>query len=131
MFRYTIIYAIFLSLAFTGTTMASAAEPTPMSVLQDQDKDKSARAKKRPKGNSYRQNNREQDAMKAMRDENLMPYPKIKKSIEKKMDGKIVHQQLLRLSRSGWVYQLRIMLKNGRIKYVEVDAKTGRILLTR
>ena len=71
------------------------------------------------------------DALKAIRNGEVLPYSKIKRTTEKKLKGKIVGERLRRTNR-GWVYELRVRENNsGRVLFVVVDAANGAILRTK
>lgn len=70
------------------------------------------------------------DVLKAIKRGDVMPYSKIKRIAESKLNGVVVGQQLRRTNR-GWQYDLRIRRKDGRVMVAIVNAQTGEILRTR
>lgn len=69
-------------------------------------------------------------ALKALKRGEILPYAKIKRKVEQSVGGQIVGSNLRRTNR-GWQYDLRLRRKNGKVVVAIVDAKTGRILVTR
>ena len=57
----------------------------------------------------------------------VMPYAKLKKKIEKETGGRIIGQRL-RKTGHGWLYELRLRMKKGHIRYVMVEGATGKII---
>lgn len=70
------------------------------------------------------------DVLKAIKRGDVMPYSKIKRIAESKLNGVVVGQQLRRTNR-GWQYDLRVRRKDGRVMVAIVNAQTGEILRTR
>ena len=70
------------------------------------------------------------DALKAIRAGEILPYSKIKRMVEAQLKGKVVGQRLRRTGR-GWIYELRIRGKDGGVKFAVVDAKSGRVISSR
>ena len=56
---------------------------------------------------------------------NAMPLPVLKKRIERKMQGAVYLSSEMR----GDIYRLKYM-RNGQVIWIDVDARTGRILRT-
>lgn len=70
------------------------------------------------------------DVLEAIKRGDVMPYSKIKRIVESKLDGVVVGQQIRRTNR-GWQYDMRVRRKDGRVVMATVDARTGEIVRTR
>ncbi len=70
------------------------------------------------------------DALKAIKRGDILSYSAIRRTVEKKLNGRVVDLRLRRTNR-GWQYFLRVSQKNGRVVAAVVDARNGRILSTR
>ena len=70
------------------------------------------------------------DVLEAIKRGDVMPYSKIKRIVESKLDGVVVGQQIRRTNR-GWQYDLRVRRKDGRVLMATVNARTGEIVRTR
>lgn len=73
----------------------------------------------------------EQDeALKNRKNEDLIPYGRIARQVERQFNGRVVGQNL-RKDNGRWVYQLRLLRdEDGKVIVVVVDAKTGRVIRT-
>ncbi len=67
------------------------------------------------------------DALKAIKRGDIMSYAQIKKSVEKKLNGRVVDIKLRRTNR-GWQYFMRVSTKKGRVVAAVVDARNGRVI---
>lgn len=65
-------------------------------------------------------------ARQAMQHGQVMPYYDLKKKVEKKIDAKIIGEKLRHTNR-GWVYDLRVQRRRGKVSSVIVDAQTAEI----
>lgn len=68
----------------------------------------------------------QKEARAALKSGAIIPYAKLKKAIEQKTGGRIIGQRL-RKTGAGWVYELRLRMKKGKIQYIRVDGATGTI----
>ncbi len=71
------------------------------------------------------------DALKARKRGNLIPYGKISRRAERQFGGRVVGQRVRQYSSNRWVYELRILRKDGQVISVVIDAHTGEVLGTR
>ncbi len=71
------------------------------------------------------------DALKARKRGNLIPYGKISRRAERQFGGRVVGQRVRQYSSDRWVYELRILGKDGQVISVVMDAHTGEVLGTR
>ncbi|MEM8798882.1 MAG: hypothetical protein AAGF15_02250 [Pseudomonadota bacterium] len=71
----------------------------------------------------------DQDRALKARQEGIMPYGRIVRMIEDKYGGQVVNQRLEeRRKAPNWIYRLTMRMPDGKIKRVEVDATSGRVL---
>ena len=76
----------------------------------------------------YPQQRDEQDAaLRAAREGDILPYPELKKRVERQLAGEIVGQRLMRTN-TGWTYEVRVRRKDGRVVYALVDAANGKVM---
>lgn len=71
------------------------------------------------------------DALRARKKANLIPYGKIKRRAAREFNGRVVGQQVRQYSKDRWVYELRILRQDGQVISVVMDAQTGEVLGTR
>ena len=71
------------------------------------------------------------DALKARKRGNLIPYGKISRRAERQFGGRVVGQRVRQYSRDRWVYELRILRQDGQVISVVIDAQTGEVMGTR
>lgn len=69
-------------------------------------------------------------ALKARKAGLILPLAELRRRVARQVDGRIVGHRLLRTNR-GWVYELRLITGRGRVLYSLVEARTGRVRLTR
>lgn len=69
------------------------------------------------------------DVLEAIKRGDVMPYSKIKRIVESKLNGVVVGQQIRRTNR-GWQYDLRVRRKDGRVVMAILNARTGEIVRT-
>jgi len=70
------------------------------------------------------------EALDAARHGDILPYWRIRRMVEDRLDGKIVGQKLRRTNR-GWQYDLRVRRKDGKVLVAIVNAATGAIISVR
>lgn len=70
-------------------------------------------------------------ALQARKLANLIPYGQIARRAKKRFGGRIVNQKLTQTGPNKWVYELKVLRKNGKVVSVTMDAQTGKILKTR
>jgi uncharacterized iron-regulated membrane protein len=71
------------------------------------------------------------DALKARKRGNLIPYGQISRRAERQFKGRVVGQRVRQYSRNRWVYELRILRQDGQVISVVIDAHTGEVLGSR
>lgn len=71
------------------------------------------------------------DALKARKRGNLIPYGQISRRAERQFKGRVVGQRVRQYSQDRWVYELRILRQDGQVISVVIDAHTGEVLGTR
>ena len=71
------------------------------------------------------------DALKARKRGNLIPYGKISRRAERQFGGRVVGQRVRQYSSDRWVYELRILRQDGQVISVVIDAQTGEVMGTR
>jgi len=72
---------------------------------------------------------REQDeALKGRKQGDLKSYGQIAREAESKFGGRVVGQKLLQTGPDSWVYELKLLMDDGKVLMVTMDAKTGRVL---
>ena len=71
------------------------------------------------------------DALRAVRSGQIMSYGQIRKMTERALGGTVIGQNPPRRVGKRWVYNLRVLQKNGQVVQVAVDAKNGRVLRKR
>ncbi len=71
------------------------------------------------------------DALKARKRGNLIPYGQISRRAERQFKGRVVGQRVRQYSQDRWVYELRILRQDGQVISVVIDAHTGEVLATR
>lgn len=71
------------------------------------------------------------DALKARKRGNLIPYGKISRRAVRQFGGRVVGQRVRQYSSNRWVYELRILRQDGQVISVVIDAHTGEVLGTR
>ena len=71
------------------------------------------------------------DALRARKRGNLIPYGKISRRAERQFKGRVVGQRVRQYSKDRWVYELRILRQDGQVISVVMDAHTGEVLGTR
>lgn len=64
-------------------------------------------------------------ALKAVRNGEVMPLEQLLALVRTRFDGVVVHTRLERED-DGWVYELKIVDLNGRMREIYVNAKTGK-----
>lgn len=69
----------------------------------------------------------QKDARQARKAGAIIPYAKLKKKIEKETGGRIIGQRL-RKTGTGWMYELRLRMGKGHIRYMMVEGATGKII---
>lgn len=73
----------------------------------------------------------EQDRVRdALRRGEILSYAEIRRRAQARFDGRVVGQSLRPRGR-GWIYDLRLLRKDGTVLSVQIDARTGRVLSTR
>ncbi|MCJ9429512.1 PepSY domain-containing protein [Kordiimonas marina] len=70
------------------------------------------------------------EALDATRHGDILPYWRIRRMVEDRLDGKIVGQKLRRTNQ-GWQYDLRVRRKDGKVLVAIVNAATGAIISVR
>jgi uncharacterized membrane protein YkoI len=70
-------------------------------------------------------------ALEARKLANIIPYGQIARRAKKRFGGRIVNQKLFQTGLEKWVYELKVLRKNGKVVSVTMDAQTGKILKTR
>ncbi len=70
------------------------------------------------------------DALKAIRAGEILPYSKVRKIAEKKLKAKVVGERLRRTNQ-GWVYEFRARNKKGRVIFAIFSAKNGKLIARR
>ena len=72
------------------------------------------------------ENPSEQDeALAAMKRGEIMGYAKIRRRAETRLGGQLVGARL-RMTGRGWVYEVKVRKKGGRVVFAILDAKSGR-----
>ncbi len=69
------------------------------------------------------------EAQKARKRGDTLSYGEIKRRAESQFTGRVVWQDLRR-TKAGWVYVLRLLMEDGKVMQVVMDAKTGRVIST-
>lgn len=69
-------------------------------------------------------------ALKALKRGDILPYAQIRRKVEQSLGGQVVGSNLRRTNK-GWQYDLRVRRDNGKVLVAIVDAKSGRILVTK
>jgi len=73
------------------------------------------------------QKREQDDALEMMKRGEILSYSKIRDIVRTRIGGRLVGERL-RHTNSGWVYEVRVRQKDGRVVFAIIDAKTGRIL---
>ena len=71
------------------------------------------------------------EAQKARKQENLIPYGQIARRAVSQFGGRVVGQKLRQTGSNSWVYDLRLLMEDGKVLQVAMDAKTGRVISTK
>lgn len=71
------------------------------------------------------------DAQKARKQGDLIPYGQIARRAVKQFGGRVVGQKMRQTGSNSWVYELRLLMEDGKVLQVVMDAKTGRVISTR
>jgi len=72
---------------------------------------------------------REQDeALKNRKQGDLKPYGQIAREAERQFGGRVVGQKLRQTGSDSWVYELKLLMDDGKVLMVTMDAKTGKVL---
>ncbi|RME66449.1 MAG: hypothetical protein D6782_04325 [Alphaproteobacteria bacterium] len=72
--------------------------------------------------------NDQDEALRAMRAGDIMPYNKVKRRVESQVRGTVIGQSAPRqVNSKRWVYEFRVLVDN-RVERVIVDARTGRLI---
>jgi uncharacterized membrane protein YkoI len=66
-------------------------------------------------------------ALEAVRKGEVMPLEKVLTLVRTKYKGAVVHTKLER-EHGAWVYELKILDRNGRMREVYINAKTGKLI---
>jgi len=72
----------------------------------------------------------EKQQTKAQDNKKLIPYGKVARKVAKRFGGRVVGQGVSEVG-GAVVYELRVLKKDGRVIFVTVNARTGKILRTR
>lgn len=81
-------------------------------------------------GSAFAQSDQD-DALRAVRSGQIMPYGQIRKMTERALGGTVIGQNPPRRVGKRWIYNLRVLQKNGQVVQVVVDARNGRVLRKR
>ncbi len=82
-------------------------------------------------GQIVRAQQEQDDALDAVRDASIIPYGRIKGTVERRYRGRVVGLQLIQAESGMWIYEFKILRQTGRLLNVFVDATTGRVIDTR
>lgn len=75
-----------------------------------------------------RGDNDQDEALKAMRAGQIMPYNALKRRVESQTRGTVIGQSAPRQRGNNvWVYEFRVLVDN-KVERVMVDARTGRLM---
>ena len=70
------------------------------------------------------------EAQKARKRGDTLSYGQISRMAVSKFGGRVVGQDLRR-TQAGWVYVLKLLMEDGKVLQVVMDAKTGRVISTK
>ena len=68
--------------------------------------------------------------MKGRKKGDLIPYGQIARQAEQRFGGRVVGQKLRQTGPGKWIYELKLLNKNGKVMSVVMDAKTGDVIKT-
>ena len=71
------------------------------------------------------------EAQKARQRGDILSYGEIERIAENRFKGRVVGQNLRQRGAKSWVYNLRVLLPDGKVLQVVMDAKTGRVISTK
>ena len=66
-------------------------------------------------------------ALRLLQEGSILPLAEITTKVQAKVPGKVLEVEL-ETEDGGYVYEFKILRKNGRVQEVEADASTGKIL---
>ena len=70
------------------------------------------------------------EAQKARKRGDTLSYGQISRMAVSRFGGRVVGQDLRR-TKAGWVYVLKLLMEDGKVLQVVMDAKTGRVISTK
>jgi uncharacterized membrane protein YkoI len=76
------------------------------------------------------QDNDHDDALKAIKRGEILSYDRIKSIAERELDGKMVGERLRRTNQ-GWVYEVRVRRRDGKVVFAIINAGSGKVISKR
>lgn len=76
------------------------------------------------------QDNDHDDALKAIKRGEILSYDRIKSIAERELDGKMVGERLRRTNQ-GWVYEVRVRRRDGKVVFAIINAGSGKVMSKR